>query len=172
MNISTRSESTLTNDRGTAMVIALLLLLIVILFGSIGITMSTRELRGAGDKRVRDQRFYEAQTGITETLLKSKDWMTDSFLTTPAVDIEHPVIVYDPSNPGKPLANLKIWAIQNDNPTLAQGRVLPVQPHITEPTVGSGYSMGKFQVRRYSITSTTPDNNTQLREGVWRAFNK
>lgn len=168
-----RAVKPLGDDRGIALVLAILLLMVITLFGAVGITMSTREIRGAGANRLGEQRFYEAQTGVSEALLQSKDWLTDEFLTATSIKAKTAKAIADPFK-GTPLAEVTILAIQDDDPDLAAARGLPVQPHITEPPAGSGYSLGKFQVRRYSVTSVTSaeTGRSEIREGVWRAFNK
>lgn len=161
----------LSNERGIALVIAILLLMVITLFGALGITMSTRELRGAGNQRLDEQRFYEAQTAISETLLRPNDWLTDIYLTSPVSTATGNMNISDLVN-GNALAAVTIFNIQDADPDIAALRGLPVQAHITEPPAGSGYSLGKFQARRFSVTSTTPDGRTVIREGVWRVFNK
>lgn len=160
----------LDNERGIALVIAILLLMVITLFGALGITMSTRELRGAGDKRLDDQRFYEAQTGVTETLLISNDWLTDAFLAAPTATGNTSKTITNLDN-GAVVADVEIRNIQNDDPAIAAQNGLPVQPHISEVN-DPRFSLGKFQKRRYSATSTTPDERSSIREGVWRVFSK
>jgi PilX N-terminal len=160
----------LGNECGIALVLAILLLMVISLFGAVGITMSTRELRGSGANRLGEQRFYEAHTGVRDALVQSGKWMDDDFLAQPSTEARKPWESVDPE--GTTLAKVEILAIQDEDPALAAERGLPLQPHVTEP--GEGYSMGKFQARRFSVTSTTAaeTDRTVIREGVWRVFNK
>lgn len=162
----------LANERGIALVIALLLLMVITLFGALGITMSTRELRGAGAKRLDDQRFYEAQATLSNALLRPNDLLPDSFLTDPVTAPPHaPAPITDVLTAVK-LADISIVKIQDEDPNIALQRNLPLQPHIIEPPVGSGYSIGEFQAYRFCVTATTPDGNAVIREGVYKVFKK
>lgn len=172
MKLLLRVVKPLDNHRGIALVLAILLLMVITLFGALGITMSTREIRGAGANRLGEQRFYEAQLGVTQSLL-SPSWLTDDFLATPVTTTKDSRTVKDPLS-NNPLAEVVILAIQDVDPDLAAKHRLPLQPHVTEPPAGSGYSLGHFQVRRFSVTSTTSaeTGRSEIREGVWRAFHK
>mgnify|MGYP004702899387 CR=1 FL=1 len=150
----------LANERGIALVIAILLLMVITLFGALGITMSTRELRGAGDKRFADQRFYEAQATLSHALLRPSDLLTDDFLTAPVTGAPFsPIPIIDVSTAVE-MADITIQTIQDEDPDIAAQWNLPVQPHIIEPPAGSGYSMGKFQALRFCVTATTLDGST------------
>lgn len=164
----------LKNQRGIALVVAILLLMVITLFGAVGITMSTRELRGAGGKRLEDQRFYEAQTALSQALLSPNAMLTDAFLNAPVTTAENPLPPTADLTSGTPLASVTIWNIQDVDLAIAAQRELPVMPHSIEPPAGSGYSLGDFRALHFSVTSATlePNENdrTIIREGVWRAF--
>ena len=49
---------------------------------------------------------------------------------------------------------------------------LPLQRHIGPPPAGSGYSIKHFEIRRYGVTTRSPDGNTRLQTGVFMVFNK
>jgi hypothetical protein len=162
----------LGNERGIALILGIILILAITLFGMVGMTISTREIRGAGANRLSEQRYYEAQAGLSEALL-NPTWLTDKFLTDPVRDSTNNVAIINTVN-GAELANVTILNIQDEDPDLAAARRLPVQPHTTEPPAGSGYSLGKYQARRFSVTSATAPDGRRIiiREGVWRVFVK
>ena len=49
---------------------------------------------------------------------------------------------------------------------------IPPQAHIGPPPTGSGYSLKYFEVRRYAVTGTSDNGNTQIQVGAWKVFNK
>lgn len=159
----------LDNDRGMALILAIFLLLFIAIFGMVGITISNREIEGAGSQHLAEQNLYQAQAGLDESLLISDTWLTNSFLMhTPmynAVSFTH-----ENGLSGQHIADITARYIQDKQ---AEPN-LPSQPHYTEPPAGSGYSVGKFIVRRFAVQADYPDKanpKSIVLEGVWRVFN-
>ena len=134
----------LNNERGIALIMGIILILAISLFGMIGMTITTREIRGAGANRLSEQRFYEAQMGITEALLRPNELLTDNFLTQPVATAQGPPLaIIDPSD-GTPLANVIIETVQNLDPATAALRGLPLMSHTGPPP--NGYSVDRKSV--------------------------
>ncbi len=159
-----REVRILADERGMALILALFLLMVLGLLGSLGMTLVSNELGGAGGSKLAEMRFYEAQAGLDEALQVPGEWLKDDFLGADPPEAQKP---YPAST-----ANVEIRFIQDEDPAVAEELGLPLQPHFGEPPEGSGYGMGAFQVRRFCVTATTPDERGQVRAGVWRVFHK
>ena len=98
-------------------------------------------------------------------------WLTNAFLLDG--DDAYSTINYDIT--GEPVATIEVRCIlddTSDTPLTDTADNLPLQPHVGPPPVGSGYSLKYFQARRYGLTATSADGNTQLQVGVYKIFNK
>ena len=100
-------------------------------------------------------------------------WLTTQFLldddeasySAPYLDVDS----------GDPAATVEVRCITNevkDTPLTGPADNLPLQPHKGPPPVSSGFSLKYFEIRRYGITATSSDGNTQLQVGAYKVFNK
>ncbi len=107
------------------------------------------------------QEYYKALCGHAYKLLLDGDDATN-------------IINYN-DDEGNPVAMVEVRCILPvETPTDCSdaGDNLPLQPHRGPPPTGSGYSLKYFEVRRYGITSTSTNGNTQVQVGVYKVFNK
>jgi hypothetical protein len=102
-------------------------------------------------------------------------WMTNDFLTADPAAANNTVTSSDES--GDAVATVEVRCIEQTAtpippPFSDAANNIPRQPHIGAPPAGSGYSLKYFEVRRYGITGTSTNGNTQIQVGAWKVFNK
>jgi hypothetical protein len=105
----------------------------------------------------------------------STTWMTNAFLTSDPTVASNTVTSGDES--GVAFATVEVRCIEQTAtpippPFSDAANNIPRQPHIGAPPAGSGYSLKYFEVRRYSLTATSSNGNTQIQVGAWKVFNK
>ena len=71
-----------------------------------------------------------------------------------------------------PTGNIAFQRIDGHRPPTWPSGDVPQQAHIGPPPTGSGYSLKYFEVRRYAVTGTSDNGNTQIQVGAWKVFNK
>jgi hypothetical protein len=179
--------SLLTNENGSVIVLALIMLVLLTLLGmavsrtsSIGVQVASNDSRAADN-------LYKAESADHFAIELSQTWMTDSFLI--AAQTAAQAVSPDLDNDGVDDVNLDI---DNDLTNDFQIEIrcvegsglphtgslsnaannLPLMLHITIPPVGSGYSLKYFEVRKYGITGTALDGGTVVQLGAYKVFNK
>jgi hypothetical protein len=179
--------SLLTNENGSVIVLALIMLVLLTLLGmavsrtsSIGVQVASNDSRAADN-------LYKAESADHFAIELSQTWMTDSFLI--AAQTAAQAVSPDLDNDGVDDVNLDI---DNDGTNDFQIEIrcvegsglphtgslsnaandLPLMLHITIPPVGSGYSLKYFEVRKYGITGTALDGGTVVQLGAYKVFNK
>lgn len=188
-----RKTSLLTNENGSVMVLALILLVLLTLLGmAVTRTTSIEVQIASNDSRAADN-LYKAESADHYAIELSDTWMTDAFLqqAANAAQIVIPSSNLDPNDidgDGSPDVNLDIDGDGNDDIRIeirciegsgadigtlsAAANDLPVMQHITIPPIGSGYSLKYFEVRKYGITGTTLNGGSQVQLGAYKVFNK
>ncbi len=161
-------KDSVKNERGFALVTALLILAVLTLIGIAATTTSTVELKISGNESQSVNIFYNTEGVLINTLETPTTWLTTDFLTAGETVASYAATVDDNDveircikSTGTPVSGLSGGA--ND---------LPVRLHRDSPPKGSGYSMKYFEVRRYGITTTSLTGKTSIQTGVWKVFNK
>ena len=183
--------SLLTNENGSVIVLALIMLVLLTLLGmavtrtsSIGVQIASNDSRAADN-------LYKAESADHYAIELTNTWMTDAFLTladtaayavSPDLDGDGtPDVNLDIDGDGTPDVAFEIRCIEGTGTDIVPlppdtfsnaANDLPVMRHINIPPVGSGYSLKYFEVRKYGITGTALDGGTVVQLGAYKVFNK
>lgn len=164
-------QSLLKNEDGSIMVLALIILVLLTLMGISATTTSTIEVQIAGNARQIVEDFYIAEAGVHTALETRSTWLTPAFLNDGETVASYTGNV-DIDSDGTNDANLIIRCIQDLDSGVANANKLPLQSHTAPPPAGSGFSLKYFEVRRYGITASPTNGNTQIQIGAYKVFNK
>jgi len=166
-------KTLLQNERGNSLILVIIILFAVTMAGMLGLTETEREIQRSGVAKFKVIDFYHADAGISAAVSTSGDWLTDSFLSADVTTASFTYAVSaDIEGTTTALASVTALPIQDLNATVATTRGLPFAAHIGIPPAGSGFGIGKFQTRRYALTSVSSTTDTTLQVGVWKIFNK
>ena len=179
--------SLLTNENGSVIVLALIMLVLLTLLGmavsrtsSIGVQIASNDSQAADN-------LYKAESADHYAIELSQTWMTDNFLN--AAQNAAQAVSPDIDNDGVNDVNLDIdddgtndfqieircvegSGLPHTGSLSNAANDLPVMTHITVPPVGSGYSLKYFEVRKYGITGTALNGGTVVQLGAYKVFNK
>jgi hypothetical protein len=166
------------NHNGFAIVACLMIMTILLMSGVFGVQKSSTELSIVRNEGQILLEFYDAEAGLVDALENYKTWMSEPFLLTGELAKK----AYDSTftdKGGTPVAAIQARCIENSGtPVFGTPKDddpaddVPVLAHIAPPPAASGYSMLYFESRKYGVTATSTDGNTQLQVGVWKVFNK
>lgn len=174
-----KKTSLLTNENGSVIVLALIMLVLLTLLGMAVTRTSSIEVQIASNDRQAVDCFYTAESADHYAIEISNVWMTDAFLTT--TDTKANVDrLEDLDGDGNNDVRIEIRCIEGtgskivlpDGDLSDAANNLPVQQHITIPPIGSGYSLKYFEVRKYGITGTTLGGCSPVQLGSYKVFNK
>ena len=171
-------KKTLHNEHGFILGAAILISAILVIAGVLAVWTSNTEVKIARNEGQMIQEFYNAEAGVIDAIENynsgSTNWMTDDFLTEDQALAKKIVISNDEN--GDPVAKVEVRCIESSGTPVSglesDSNNLPLQPHIGPPPAGSGYSLKYFEVRRYGLTATSTNGNTQVQVGAWKVFNK
>ncbi len=164
----------LDSENGFAIIACLMIMSILLFAGVFGVQKSSTELSIVRNEGQILLEFYNAEAGLVDALENYKTWMTHPFLLTGELAKK----AYDSPFTDKgstPVAAIQVRCIENSGTHVFGGDPaddVPVMAHIGPPPAASGYSMLSFESRKYGITATSTDGNTQLQVGGWKVFNK
>jgi hypothetical protein len=100
--------------------------------------------------------------------------MTNDFLSSDPIVANNTVTSNDEN--GDAVATVEVRCIEQTATPISSfstaANNLPRQRHIGPPPPSSGYSLKYFEVRRYGLTATSTNGNTQVQVGAWKVFNK
>jgi Tfp pilus assembly protein PilX len=172
-------KNTLNNENGFVLATAILVSSLLLLAGVMTIWTANTEVKIVRNEGQMTREFYSAEAGVIDALENYKSgsttWMTNAFLTSDPTVASNTVTSGDES--GVAFATVEVRCIEQTAtpippPFSDAANNIPRQPHIGAPPVGSGYSLKYFEVRRYSLTATSSNGNTQIQVGAWKVFNK
>jgi hypothetical protein len=150
--MSTRANMLLKNQSGTALVIALIMIIVMTLIGLASSYSSIFEIMVAGNKRGLTDAFYAADAGIDAITLYS----TNFDLTNPDGSNKYTVLVQNTSSTYNPFGDPSI-----PNPTSAAGKITCFLTQ-SGPPRGTGFSAMNLGYTYYQIQSI---GNDQLNSG-------
>ena len=171
-------KKTIGNQKGFVLGTSILISAILILAGVFALWMANTEMLLVRNEGELIREFYNAEAGVVDAIENYNDtgvpthWLTNDFLLDG--DDATSIINYI-DGAGNPVALVEVRCIlPEQTPTDCSDAAdnLPLQPHRSPPPSGSGYSLKYFEVRRYGITSTSANGNTQVQVGVYKIFNK
>jgi Tfp pilus assembly protein PilX len=169
----------LNNENGFVLGTSILVSAILVLAGVLAIWTASTELKIVRNEGQMVREFYSAEAGVIDALENYNSgptsWMTNDFLAADPTAANNTVISSDES--GAAIATVEVRCIEQTAtpippPFSVAANNIPRQPHISAPPAGSGYSLKYFEVRRYGITATSTNGNTQIQVGAWKVFNK
>jgi len=166
------------NQNGFVLGTAILVSAILVLAGVLAIWTSNTELKTVRNETQMTREFYNAEAGVIDALENYNSgpttWLTDAFLTADPVDANNTVSSSDEQ--GDVVASVEVRCIESSATPVSglsnSANNIPRQAHIGPPPTGSGYSLKYFEVRRYAVTGTSDNGNSQIQVGAWKVFNK
>lgn len=178
MDMGNSLKRTIDNENGFVLGASILVSAIVLLTGVLAIWTSNTEVKIVRNESQMIREFYNAEAGVIDALENynsgSINWMTNDFLTAAPTDASSTVNSSDEA--GNVVATVEVRCIESTATPVSglsnSANNIPQQAHIGPPPAGSGYSLKYFEVRRYGITATSTNGNTQIQVGAWKVFNK
>lgn len=165
----------LDNNDGNVTIVSLMVLVVLTLAGIAAIAISNNEATIVRNQQMATTTFYNAETGINDARVNYTEWLTDSFLSAPETEASGEFDAFTTDDEGNPVATIQVRCIESSGSEVFGGDVadqIPAMSYTASPPAGSGYSAKYFQIRRYSITSTSTSDNTVVQVGAWKIFNK
>ena len=172
-------KHTLNNENGFVLGISILISTILLLAGVLAIWTANTEVKIVRNEGQMISEFYSAEAGVIDALENYDSgpttWLTNDFLTADPTEANNTVLSSEES--GDAVATVEVRCIEQTAtpippPFSDAANNIPRQPHIGAPPAGSGYSLKYFEIRRYSLTATSTNGNTQIQVGAWKVFNK
>ena len=171
-------KTTLCNENGFALGAAILISAILLLAGVLAVWTSNTEVAIVRNEGQMMREFYDAEAGVIDAIENYNTgpttWMTNDFLSSHPTVASNAVTSSDEN--GNAVATVEVRCIEPSATPIPSfsdaANTVPQQPHIGAPPPGSGYSLRYFEIRRYSLTATSTNGNTQVQVGAWKVFNK
>ncbi len=188
------------NEGGFVLVAAMMILVILVIIGISATNTTNIEYRIAVNDRVAKEDFYNQETCLASGRIQFRTWLTTAFITTAETAAFFPPAGADVNangindlsecvdQNGIVVGSYKVKNVENSGTDIAgwedianfvsvadhPANNFPVMEHKDKPDPGSGYDPRNFEIRRFAITSYSPDNdkNVVLQEGVYKVFNK
>ncbi len=178
MDMVNSLKDTLYNENGFVLGASILISAILLLTGVLAIWTSNTEVKIVRNESQMIREFYSAEAGVIDALENYNSgpthWMTNDFLTADPIDANNTVDSSDEE--GNVVAAVEVRCIESTATPVSglsnSANNIPRQAHIGPPPAGSGYSLKYFEVRRYAVTATSTNGNTQIQVGAWKVFNK
>lgn len=133
------------DQRGSALIVAILLLAVMSILGLILMSTATTEIQLSGNYRNSQESFYvadravayamEALSGVADVV----DLYNDQNLTVPATPTHRALIVAGQSD------------LEDSQVTDSDDRNSVIFTRISPPPLGSGHDVGKFKARNYAV---------------------
>ncbi|WP_319524141.1 pilus assembly PilX N-terminal domain-containing protein [uncultured Desulfosarcina sp.] len=165
----------LNDEEGIVTIVSLMVLVILTIAGIAAVTIANNETSIVRNEQIAVDTFYSTETGINDALVNYTDWLTDDFLTESVTVAGDEFDAATTVDDGDPVATIQVRCIEDSQTEVFDGDVgdeIPAMSHTASPPSGSGYSAKYFQIRRYSITSTSTSDGTAVQIGAWKVFNK
>jgi len=164
------------NQDGFVLGAAILLSAVLILAGVLSLWTSTTEVQVVRNEGLMVREFYNAEGAAIDALVNyntgTTNWLTDNFMMEDPTVANNTVISNDSEGQQIATVDARCITLSGIDPDSNLEYQLPLQAHIAPPPDGSGYSLKHFEVRRYGITASSADGNSQVQVGAWKAFNK
>jgi Tfp pilus assembly protein PilX len=178
MDMFNSLKHTLGNENGFVLGASIMISAILLLTGVLAIWTSNTEVKIVRNESQMIREFYSAEAGVIDALENYNSgpthWMTNDFLTADPIDANNTVNSSDET--GNVVASVEVRCIESTATPVSglsnSANKIPRQAHIGPAPAGSGYSMKYFEVRRYAVTATSTNGNTQIQVGAWKVFNK
>ena len=192
------------NEDGFVLAAAMVVLLVLVILGIAATNITNTEYMIAANDRVAKVDFYNQEDCLAQGKFNFRTWMTTAFITAGETTAYFPingdangngindtvesncldpngilvgmykVRKIEPSVPPTPIAGGWLDEADFGAPANHPANIFPPMAHTDKPPPGSGYDQAHFQIRRFVMTSYSPDNdrNVILQEGVYKVFNR
>jgi Tfp pilus assembly protein PilX len=178
MDMVNSLKHTLDNQNGFVLGASILISAILLLTGVLAIWTANTEVKIVRNESEMIREFYNAEAGVIDAMENYNSgpthWMTNDFLSDDPIDAKNTVNSSDEG--GDVVATVEVRCIESTATPVSglsdAANTIPQQAHIGPAPAGSGYSLKYFEVRRYGITATSTNGNTQIQVGAWKVFNK
>jgi len=193
-------RATMNNRDGFILVTSLVIMLVLILLGTFAFNMTVAELQIARNDRVAKEDFYNQESCIASGKFQFRTWLTTAYLIKSETTAFFPPAGNDTNGNGfndlseckdpngivrgaYKVRDIEItgtsiagWDDAASFPNAADhpANKFPKMAHKDKPVPGSGTDPKNFEIRRYVMTSYSPENdrNIVLQQGVYKIFNK
>lgn len=171
-------KRTIANENGFVLGTSILVSAILILAGVLALWNSNTEVNIVRNEGQMVQEFYEAESGVVDAIVNynsgTTNWMTDGFLSADPTVAGSAITSNDEY--GEAIASVEVRCIEQTATPISSfssaANNIPRMRHIGAPPENSGYSLLHFEIRRYGVTATSSDGNTQIQVGTWKVFNR
>jgi hypothetical protein len=178
MKMRNSLKNTIHNEHGFVLGAAILVSAVLVLAGVLAVWTSNTEVKIVRNEGQMVREFYNAEAGVIDALENYNSgpttWMTDDFLSSAPTIANNTITSHDENN--NAVATVEVRCIEQTATPISSfsdaANNIPHQQHIGPPPLGSGYSLKYFEVRRYGLTATSTNGNTQVQVGAWKVFNK
>ncbi len=178
--------NTVGNDKGSAIIVALLMGLALSLAVFIAMDNSFSNSRMMESNRQYRDNLYNAETGITVAVEENQTtWLA------PASDLFRPTSEFTANPDDAQVSNPNVTILDETGATITVASYVVARiestplantlsddfdydiNHEAPPLIGSGSSPKYFEIRRYGIRSTVqPENTLTVESGLYKEFNK
>ena len=186
-------------EQGFVLISAMFFLVFLTVIGILATDTTTIELQIASNDRIIKTDFYNQEMSLAVAKVNNGDWLTTDYLTTDENLAYFPQTGTDTNSngindlseitnsSGEVIGSYRVRNIVSADVDIANwedkdafgGAVnhpanqVPILSHRDKPIPGSGYDPKNFEIRRFSITaySLQDDRKVILQEGVFKAFN-
>ena len=188
------------NQQGFALISVMLFLVLLTVIGIAALNTTSVELQITGNDRIYRTDFYNQEMSLAVGRLNYRTWLTTAYLISDEDNAYFPVAGTDSNGNGitdvseiikggevigsyrvknnvSSAADISNWEDLADFGTNAAdhpANQIPVLNHKDKPLPGSGYDPKNFEIRRFTVTAYSVDDDRKviLQEGVYKVFNK
>lgn len=187
------------NQQGFALISVMLFLVLLTVIGIAALNTTGVELQITGNDRIYRTDFYNQELSLAAGKLNYRTWLTTAYLISNESAAYFPQAGTDDNDNditdvseiiknGEVIGSYRVrnnvsiatdisdWEDLADFGTAADhpANQIPVLDHRAKPLPGSGYDPKNFEIRRFTITaySVEDDRKVILQEGVYKVFNK
>jgi hypothetical protein len=168
----------INNENGSVVVLALIMVVLLSLLGMAVTRTSSIDVQVSSNETQAVRNLYQAESADNYALETTSTWMTNAFLTSTDTTAYQNYLV-DLDGDGNNDVRIEIRCVEGSGTPIAPAGTLsngandlPLMQHKAPPPIGSGYSLKSFEIRRYGITGTELNGNTQVQIGAYKVFNK
>jgi len=189
----------MNNQQGFALISVMLFLVLLTVIGIAALNTTGVELQITGNDRIYRTDFYNQEMSLAIGRLDYRTWLTTAYLTTDESAAYFPKAGTDSDNNGitdvseiikdgeaigsyrvrnnvSSATDISNWEDLADFGSAAEhpANQIPALDHCDKPPPGSGYDPKNFEIRRFTITAYSVDDDRKviLQEGVYKVFNK
>nr|WP_320013430.1 pilus assembly PilX N-terminal domain-containing protein [uncultured Desulfobacter sp.] len=189
----------MNNQKGFALISVMLFLVLLTVIGLAALNTTSVELQITGNDRIYRTDFYNQEMSLAVGKLNYRTWLTTAYLTSNENTAYFPQAGTDANGNGitdvsEIIKNGQVIGSYRVRNNVSSGtdisnwedladfgsavdhpaNQIPALDHRDKPLPGSGYDPKNFEIRRFTITAYSVDDDRKviLQEGVYKVFNK